>query len=114
MNICDVMNDTLEKIKSIMDCKTVVGDAVVNNEFVRVIPISKMSVGLAGLGGEWEGKRPKPEKNLPFGGLGAGAQIDPIGFLVVNGERVRFLNVDGGEESWEHRVQNIVDFFTKS
>ena len=101
MEITDVLKEALDKVKTMLDVETVIGKPIVNNEYVRVIPITKMCLGFAGLGGEMEGKNLKNDKELPMGGIGAGAQISPIGFLVVNGERVKFLSVDEGEKKWE-------------
>ncbi|MBR1747995.1 MAG: sporulation protein YtfJ [Clostridia bacterium] len=113
MEITDVLKDALDKIKTIMDVETVVGSPIVNNEYVRVIPITKMSLGFAGLGGELEGKKMIKDKELPLGGIGAGANIEPVGFLVVNGERVKFLSLSEGEDKWEKRLENIVEYFGK-
>ena len=110
----DVLSDALDKIRSVLDVETVVGKPVVNNECVRVIPISKMSLGIAGLGGEMPGKSPKSDKELPLGGVGAGATIQPVGFLVVSGERVKFINLEGGESKWESCIENVIEFFSRS
>ena len=62
MEITEVLKDALEKIKTILDAESVIGSPIVNNEYVRVIPITRMSLGFAGLGGEIEGKKIKNQK----------------------------------------------------
>ena len=114
MEITDVFKDALEKVKGIMDVNTVIGAPIINNDYVRVIPITKISLGFGGIGGELEGKQLKQEKELPLGGMGAGAHIQPVGFLVVSGERVKFLSVTEGENKWEKYLENAIDYFTKA
>lgn len=113
MDYSTLLHESLEKIRSMIDVKTIICDPVVNNNDVKVIPVAKMSLGFAELGGETEGKKTKPDDRLPMGGIGAGANIQPIGFLTVSGERVRFVTVEGGETSWEQRLQNVLDLFVK-
>ena len=114
MEITEVLNNVLEKIKTTLDAESVIGAPIVNNEYVRVIPITRMSLGFAGLGGEIEGKKFKPDKDLPLGGIGAGADIRPVGFLVVNGERVRFIGVEEGGIGLDKCLENVRDYLLKS
>ena len=52
-------------------------------------PLSKLSFGFGGGGGDLTGKTP-----AGFGGgSAAGVKIEPMGFLVVKGDSVRMVNV---------------------
>lgn len=113
MEVTELLRDAVDRVKSMLDIESVIGTPIVNNDDVTVIPITKMSIGFAGAGGEMEGKSIKPIKELPIGGIGGGANIQPLGFLVINGERVKFVSVDGGENKWEKYAQTIIDFISK-
>ena len=72
-----------------------------------IIPVSKVSFGLAAGGGEYVSKHNKsPEESKPFaGGVGAGVTISPVAFLAVNEKNVRLLPVDGDEP-----VSKLIDY----
>lgn len=113
MEVTELLRDAVGSVKSMLDIDSVIGVPIVNNENVTVIPITKMSIGFAGAGGEMEGKYPKALKELPIGGIGGGANIQPLGFLVINGERVKFVSVEGGDNKWEKYAETVLDFLSK-
>jgi len=93
-NLLDV---SMEKIKSIVSVNTVIGDLVKVSENVYIIPLSKMVCGFVAGGGEYgAGLKKNPEAELAFGGgSGAGLTVQPVGFLVVNSEtgHIQFMNI---------------------
>jgi len=96
-----LMKTAMESIKEMIDVNTVVGDPVETQEGNVIIPISRVAFGFAAGGTEFEGGARAQEGEgeetvLPFGGgSGAGVSVQPVGFLVVSGDQVRFLPVDG-------------------
>lgn len=113
MEVTELLRDAVNSVKSMLDIDSVIGTPIVNNDDVIVIPITKMSIGFAGAGGEMEGKYPKACKELPLGGIGGGANIQPLGFLVINGEKVKFVNITGEENKWEKYAEGVLNFFSK-
>lgn len=96
-----LMKTAMESIKEMIDVNTVVGEPVETQEGNVIIPISRVAFGFAAGGTEFEsGPRQQESEGeetiLPFGGgSGAGVSVQPVGFLVVTGDQVRFLPVDG-------------------
>ncbi|KJS22506.1 MAG: sporulation protein [Clostridiaceae bacterium BRH_c20a] len=95
-----LMKTAMESIKEMVDVNTVVGDAVEAADGTVIIPVSRVACGFAAGGGEFEtaggGNSQEEKQALPFGGgSGAGVSVQPVGFLVVSREEVRFLSVDG-------------------
>ncbi|MDN5322903.1 MAG: hypothetical protein PWQ67_1357 [Clostridia bacterium] len=95
-----LMKTAMESIKQMVDVNTVVGDAVEAADGTVIIPVSRVVCGFAAGGGEFEtaggGKNQEQKQSLPFGGgSGAGVSVQPVGFLVVSREEVRFLSVEG-------------------
>ncbi len=96
-----IMTTTMDSIRDMVDVNTVVGEPVAAGDGSTIIPISRVSFGFVAGGGEYscDGMK-KPDSavendNLPFaGGTGAGVSVQPVGFLVLNGERVRLLNAE--------------------
>ena len=50
-NINDIMDTTLEKIKSMVDVNTIVGDPIVSQDNTLIVPISKVTFGFFSGGG---------------------------------------------------------------
>lgn len=89
----DMMGSTIEKIKTMIDVNTVVGQPIVTGE-VTIIPVSRVSFGFASGGSDFTSKHQKPGGDNAFGGgSGAGVHLDPIAFLIVRGDNVRLLPV---------------------
>ena len=93
--IGDLMQTAMASIKDMVDVNTVIGEPVQTDGGATVIPISKVSFGYVTAGGDissQEKSAQKPQGDFPFaGGSGAGVSVQPVGFLVVNGDSVRML-----------------------
>ncbi len=94
--IDNMMQTTMDSIRSMVDVNTVVGSPVLDNQGTTIIPISKVSFGFIAGGGEYTAEdsknRPLPVENFPFaGGTGAGVSVQPVGFLVVGDGTVKVL-----------------------
>lgn len=112
MEVTELLKDAVSGVKNMLDIESVIGNPIVSDG-VTVIPITKMSVGFACAGGEIEGKFPKINKELPAGGIGGGANIKPLGFLILESDRVKFLSIEQGEDKWEKYVSGVLDFLLK-
>jgi len=91
-----MMQTTMEHIRSMVDVNTVVGTPVNGTHNTTIIPISKVSFGFIAGGGEYavedHRSRAVSTENFPFaGGTGAGVSVQPVGFLVVDGDAVKML-----------------------
>ncbi len=89
--ISEIMETTMEKIKTMVDADTIIGEKIVLDD-VTIIPVSKMSFGFASGASDIGGKGTDGSKVFAGGG-GAGASITPIGFLAVSGENVKMVPV---------------------
>lgn len=103
-SIKNLMETTLESIKSSIDANTIVGDPIKTDNTV-VIPISKVTVGFGIGGGEYskgytETKSKKQEKvqqqdDTNFAGGSAGAiSMQPVAFVVVENGETRLMSLD--------------------
>jgi len=95
--IDSIISSAIEKIKSISDISTIVGDAIVIDN-VTMLPVSKLSIGFVAGGGEYGARKDeiKKTKAYPFtGGSGGGVCVQPIGFLCITGKNVKFIRADG-------------------
>ena len=86
-----LMQTTLENINDMVDVNTVIGEPIPTGSGATVIPVSKVSFGFVSGGGEYDPPQ-TPTADIPFaGGSGAGVSVQPVSFLVVNGEGVKVL-----------------------
>ena len=88
-NINSIMGTTMDKIRSLVDSQTIIGDPITVND-ITIIPVSKVSFGLASGGSDFPSK--DSGKTCFGGGGGAGATVTPVVFLVIKGNEVKLLN----------------------
>lgn len=104
--INEVLQTTMNKIHEIVDANTVVGQPIVTQDGVTLIPVSKLSFGFA-TGGSDFGKSANVPKSFG-GGAGAGVNITPISFLIVKDGQVRLLPVAPPPGDTASRVVEMV------
>ena len=109
-NISNIMNATMEKIRSLVDSETIVGEPITVND-ITIIPVSKVSFGLASGGSEFPSKH--TSSAMFGGGGGAGATVSPVAFRVVKGNEVRILNVGESLSPVEKAVAAVPDVVEK-
>jgi sporulation protein YtfJ len=78
----DIIKASMDGIKSFTDMQTVFGNAIHTPSGVTVIPVSKVSMGIATGGVDYGSKKTLPSQNFGGGG-GSGLSITPVAFLTV-------------------------------
>ena len=90
----DMIRTSLESLRAMVDANTVVGNPIHTPSGTTIIPISKITVGIATGGLDFNSKTDSPLTQNFGGGGGTGLNILPIGFLVVDKDGgVDLLNV---------------------
>ena len=79
----EIIRASLEGIKGFTDLDTVVGGVINTPSGVTVIPISRVTMGIATGGIDYGAKSLKLTQNFGGGG-GTGVSITPIAFLTVD------------------------------
>ena len=96
-SINDLISGCMDKIKTIVDSSTIVGDSIVTPDGSTIIPISKVTVGFVVGGGEYADLSARRVANhFPMsGGSSGGMSVSPVGFLILqNDGEVDFVNVE--------------------
>ncbi len=88
-NISNIMDVTMDKVRSLVDSDTIIGNPIEVGE-VTIIPVSKVAFGLASGGSDFPSK--SINAKMFGGGGGAGASVTPVCFLVIKGTEVKVLN----------------------
>ncbi len=95
----------MNNIQDMVDVNTIIGAPIDINDKISIIPISKVSFGFVAGGSEFKGetieeynRKDKDEeityKNPFGGGSGAGVNITPVSFLVVNNGNIKLMPVE--------------------
>ncbi len=94
--IGDLISSSMDKIKTIVDSSTIVGDKVETEDGTTIIPISKVSVGYVVGGGEYADLSSRRVANhFPMaGGSSGGMSVTPVGFLIESEGEIKFINVE--------------------
>ncbi|PWJ71733.1 MULTISPECIES: GerW family sporulation protein [unclassified Fibrobacter] len=87
----------LEKLRFITKAETVIGNPIQAGE-ATIIPVSRVSVGF-GFGGH--------QNKGDTSASGGGASVEPVAFLVINGEDVRIMPITK-DSSLASKVMDII------
>lgn len=110
--IPEIIRSSMENIRSLVDANTVIGNPIVTSADITIIPISKVSVGIASGGIDYNPKKEAQPRPQNFGGGGGtGLSVTPVGFLIVDPSgAVDFINVtEKGSPDPIDQVADIVE-----
>ncbi|AGK97559.1 GerW family sporulation protein [Clostridium pasteurianum] len=108
-SIENLMTNTMENLRDMIDVNTIVGDPVEAKDGTLILPISKVSFGFASGGTEFSNGINKNENSdaFPFGGgSGAGVSVKPVAFLVLKEGTIRLLSVDA-QNTYDKMIDTI-------
>ena len=107
-NLPNMLDNTITKIREMVNVNSVVGEPITTPDGVTIIPISKVSIGLGGGGSDFVSKNVNHHENPFGGGVGAGVKIDPVAFLIVKDGSVRMLPVATPANTTADRIVEMV------
>ena len=93
--INDLMGTVMEKLRNMADVSTVIGESIVTPDGITIIPVSRVSMGFASGGSDFNTKNQRDNQANPFGaGTGGSVKIDPIAFVVIKAGQVRVMTIE--------------------
>jgi len=97
----ETLSSIIGELKAIASTKTVIGEPLTLGDKM-VVPVSRIMVGFGVGGGEGE----EVKKRGGFaGGGGGGARIEPIGFILIDEDKISFLPTKPGR--FEGLIESI-------
>lgn len=108
-SIKSIIDVTMEKLRAMVDVNTILGTPVTVGENT-IIPVSKVSFGLATGGSDFPSKT---EKELFGGGGGAGVSIVPLGIIAFHGENVKFVPINNEVTALDRAFQALPEIIDK-
>ena len=109
--LTDLIDTSLEKIKQFAESETVVGAPITVGE-ITIVPVSKISMGFASGGIDYNGKKePSPSKATNFGGGGGtGVNVSPVAFLVIHpAGRVEVLPIVNDSADSVEKITSLIE-----
>jgi sporulation protein YtfJ len=106
----ELISASISKIHELADAETVIGEPIVIDGNITIIPVSKVSYGFAAGGSDL------PSKSSPelFGGAsGAGVTIQPLAFIVVNDGNVQLLQMNLDPSTSTAIINMVPEVFNK-
>ena len=110
--IPEIIKSSMENIRSMVDANTIIGDPVNATGGTVIIPISKVSVGIASGGVDYNAKKDTQLRPQNFGGGGGtGLSVTPVGFLICDKDGgVEFINVSSkGKPDPVDQIADLVE-----
>lgn len=106
-----ILGTTIDKIKDMVDSRTIIGDPIDAGQGIKVIPVSKVTYGFASGGSDFPSKS---AKELFGGGGGAGVTLTPVAFLVINNGSVSVKYIsEGPDPSMERVISSLPELVDK-
>lgn len=100
-----IMENTLEKMRQMVDVSTIIGEPIVTGE-TTLIPVSKVSYGFTSGGTDL----PSKQNAELFGGAGGGGiTISPVAFIVIQKDKVRMMQINNYTSSADRAISMIPD-----
>ena len=109
-SIQELMANTLGKMRELVDSNTVIGTPITTEAGTTIIPVSKISFGFVSGGTDFANDK---QKELFGGAASSGASITPVGFLVVNGTTVKFMQVAEGNRTIDRLINMMPEVIDK-
>ena len=109
-NIKGIMDTTMDKLRAMVDADTITGSPIVVGD-VTLIPVSRVSFGLATGGSDFPTKH--SDKQLFGGGGGAGVTIVPVAFIAISEGNVKMLPVYNDLTSVEKAISMAPELIEK-
>lgn len=110
-----LVKSAMEKVRELSEAETIIGKQIVTADGTTIIPVSKVSFGLAS-GGTDIGS----DKKGFGGGSGAGVTISPMAFIVVRNGETKLLQMtttthyqNAVVNTVPEVVDKIIDFIDK-
>ena len=109
----EIIRSSLDSIRSMVDANTVIGEPISTDAGTTIIPVSKITIGIASGGIDYNDRTEHQKPQNFGGGGGTGLSVAPVGFIVVDKHgSVDFINV--GMKNTPDPIDQITDFIERT
>lgn len=105
-----ILDTTMEKLRTMVDAEVITGTPIeVGN--ITLIPVSRVSFGLATGGSDFPSKT---GAELFGGGGGAGVTVAPVAFIVISGDNVKMMPIYNDLNTVEKAISMTPELIEKA
>ena len=105
-----ILDTTMEKLRTMVDAEVITGTPIeVGN--ITLIPVSRVSFGLATGGSDFPSKT---GAELFGGGGGAGVTVVPVAFIVISGDNVKMMPIYNDLNTVEKAISMTPELIDKA
>lgn len=108
-NIKNLMDTTIDRLRTMVDANTIIGTPIEAGG-ITIIPVSKVSYGLATGGSDIPNKT---GKDAFGGGGGAGVSVTPVAFIAIKDGNAKLLQIYSEASSVDRVIQMAPDLFDR-
>lgn len=101
--LSEFVRSAMDRVREMADTNTIVGQPITTADGVTLIPVSRVSMGFGGGGGDYG----KAGDNVA-GGAATSVKIDPVAFLIIKDGLTRVLPVAIPPASTVDRIIEMV------
>ncbi len=105
-----ILASTIEKVRDLVDTSTIIGEPIYAEGGMTIIPVTKVTYGLATGGSDFPSKS---NQEIFGGGGGVGVTITPVAFLVINNGEVSLKHITAYDNAAERIVNLVPEMFDK-
>lgn len=105
-----ILATTIEKVRDLVDTSTIIGEPVYAEGGMTIIPVTKVTYGLATGGSDFPSKS---NQDIFGGGGGVGVTITPVAFLVIHNGEVSLKHITAYDNAAERIVNLVPEMFDK-
>ena len=105
-----ILATTIEKVRDLVDTSTIIGDPVYAEGGLTILPVTKVTYGLATGGSDFPSKT---NQEIFGGGGGVGVTITPVAFLVIHNGEVSLKHITAYDNAAERIVNLVPEMFDK-
>ena len=109
-SIKNIMDVTMDKLLAMVDANTIIGAPIVVGD-ITLIPVSKVSFGVATGGSDFPSKT---QSGLFGGGGGAGVTVSPVAFIAVSDGNAKMMPVYNELSSVEKAIAMAPEVLEKA
>ncbi|HIR51783.1 MAG TPA: sporulation protein YtfJ [Candidatus Onthovicinus excrementipullorum] len=105
-----ILASTIEKVRDLVDTSTIIGEPIYAEGGMTIIPVTKVTYGLATGGSDFPSKS---NQEIFGGGGGVGVTITPVAFLVIHNGEVSLKHITAYDNAAERIVNLVPEMFDK-
>lgn len=101
--VSEFTQSALGNLRTLVDANSIIGDPITTGDGTVIIPVSKVSFGYASGGSDLPTQKP----DLFSGATGGGVTIQPLAFLIIQGEHVQLLQMQTADNTGDRIVNQV-------